>query len=83
MEVIKIKYFFRVLNYIGFPMKGKLIRSNSVWVCLLFKIHFYVAAPLGYTVEECIYNCTCDQENAINFSFPSGHHQIGLRMVQE
>jgi hypothetical protein len=29
----------------GLPMKGKLIRSNCVLVCLRFRIHGYVAAP--------------------------------------
>ncbi len=52
--------FFHVLNYIGIPMKGKLGRSNSVWVCLLFRIHFHAVAPLGYTVEACMHNCTYD-----------------------
>jgi hypothetical protein len=28
MKVIKIYYFCRVLNNIGFPMKGKLVKSN-------------------------------------------------------
>jgi hypothetical protein len=46
MKVIKLS-FFQVLNNIGFPMKGKLIRSNYVFGVyrMRFRIHRYVAAP--------------------------------------
>jgi hypothetical protein len=38
-------FFSHVLDNIGFPMKRKLIRSNSVLVYMCFRIHRYVAAP--------------------------------------
>ena len=39
--------FCRVMNHIGFPLKEKLKKLNSVLVC--FRIHrsLYVAAPLN------------------------------------
>ncbi len=45
-ESIKNVIFCHVLNNDGFPMKGNLIRSNSVLLCMLFRIHRYVEAPL-------------------------------------
>jgi hypothetical protein len=50
MKVIKM-FFFHVLNNIDFPMKGTLTRSNSVLVCMRFKIHHYVT-------EHKIHNCS-------------------------
>ncbi len=40
-----VRFFCYVLNNIGFPMKGKLIRTLSVLVCMRFRIHRHVAAP--------------------------------------
>ncbi len=39
-----------VLNNIGFPTKGKFIRSNSVLVSMRFRIHRNVTAPLEHVV---------------------------------
>ncbi len=36
--------FCHVLNNVGFPLKGKLIKSNSDFVCLRFRIQRSVAA---------------------------------------
>ncbi len=38
--------FRHVLNNIGFPMKGKPIRSNAVLLSMRFWIHRYVASPI-------------------------------------
>ncbi len=76
------KMFFHVLNYIGIPMKEKLARSNYVLVCLLFRRHFFVAAPLGYCPLHAQLHIR--SRNTINFSFSSCHHQIApVLMVQE
>ncbi len=43
-----VKFFCHVLNNMGFPIKGKLVRSNTVLVCMGLRIHCYVPAPLIY-----------------------------------
>jgi hypothetical protein len=32
----------------GLPVKGKLVRSNTVLMCMRLRIHGYIAAPLIY-----------------------------------
>ncbi len=43
-----------ILNNVGFPMKGRRIRSKSVLVCTHFRIHRYVAAPPGRNPLLCL-----------------------------
>ncbi len=45
-----IIFFGHDLNNIGFPTKGKLIRSNSVMVSMRFRIQRIVTAPLEHVV---------------------------------
>ncbi len=46
-KLLKCNVVYHVMNNIGFPMKGKLRRSNSVLVCVRFRIRRYVAPPPG------------------------------------
>ncbi len=50
MKVIKILFFVMFWIILSFSSKGKLIRSNSVLMCMRFRIHHYVAAPLHYFI---------------------------------
>ncbi len=49
MKVIKMEVFSYVLKNIRSPLKGQLIRSNSVLMCMCFRISRYVAAPQNPT----------------------------------
>ncbi len=52
IKAIKIYCCCLVLNNTGFSMKEKFIRSNSVLVCMHFRIHRYVAAPLAFILDS-------------------------------
>ncbi len=45
MKDSKCYVFCHVLNSTHFLLKGKLIRSNSVSVCMRLGIHLYAASP--------------------------------------
>jgi hypothetical protein len=45
------------MNNVGFHMKGKTKRLNSVMVCMRFKTHRYIAGPISVNLfDETIKN---------------------------
>jgi hypothetical protein len=57
-------FFCHVLNIIGFPMSEQFLRSNSVLVCLSFRIHL----------------CETPQQQCVFFTFLGCFLEVGKRL---